>query len=238
MARTRSGQSLIDDAYKKADLEAFTDRYPRSEVLRYINQGGAELWDIILMARGKTFGRSATPWTITTLANTTTYTSGFPSAFLELLSVRLSHGTAGEMLRPLQPAEEAWNRLDGAESTYPLFYELIPGGIRLLPEHDAGLSVVVEYAIAFTDLTDSSGSLFDGINGWEEYLVCHAAREMMLKEGELEMARVLAEDKAMLAARVAKRAPSRDAYGQRRARDVRGERMMNGPRMMWNGRWR
>jgi hypothetical protein len=237
MGRTRSGQDLINDAYKKADLEAFTDRYPRADVLRYINQGGAELWDLLLTARGRAFGRSATPWTITTTANTTTYMTGYPTNFLELLSVRLG-GSAGEMLRPLQNAEEAWNQLDDAAATYPMYYELIPGALRLLPAHNAGSSVIVDFVVTFTDLADSLVSLFDGINGWEEFLVCHAAREMMLKEGEPEMARLLQSDKDKLEARIMKRAPKRDAFQARRARDVRGEQMMGRSRLIWNGRWR
>lgn len=226
MARTRTGASLIDDAYKKADLEAFTTRFPRTEVLRYINQGGAELWDLILMAMGRTFGRASSPWTITTTADTIAYTTGYPSTFLELLSVRLD-GPGGEMLRPLESAEEAWNREDDATGSTPMFYELVPGGIRLFPQHDADLSVVVEYVTAFTDLADSSGSTFDGFNGWEDYLVIYAAREMMIKEGEVEMARLLGEDKSAIARRVASRAQSRDAYRPKRVRDVRGEQMLS-----------
>lgn len=229
MARTRSGQDLIDDAYKKVDLQAFTDRYPRPEVLRYINQGGAELWDLILNARGRTWGRSATPWTITTTAGTTDYTTGFPATFLELLSVRLS-GPGGALLRPLQTPEEAFLLDSDSGATYPEFYELVPGALRLLPEHSAGHVVVVDYVRTFTDLTDSPSSFFDGINGWEEYLVCHAAREMMLKEGEDGMARELQNDKDRLAGRIARRIANRDAFRPQRARDVRGERMMRVPR--------
>ncbi len=229
MARTRSGQSLIDDAYKKADLEAFTDRYPRTEVLRHINQGGAELWDILLEARGKAFARSSTPWEISTTAETIEYTLDFPTDFYELLSVRLTC-PAGQMLRPLASQEEAFLREDNGSTAFPEFYELIPSGIQLFPEHQAGLCVVVEYAVTFTDLADSTGSTFDGVSGWEEYMVCHAARELALKEGELEFARMMADDKEALKLRIKKRAPNRDAFRARRARDVRGERLLG-----WRG---
>lgn len=229
MARTRSGQDLINDAYKKTDLEAFTDRYPRSEVLRHINQGGAELWDLILEARGRTFGRHTTPWTITTVDGQVEYDSddGFPATFLELLSVRMT-GCGGDfMLTPLQPPEEAWWR--APEGRYiPEYYELLPGVMLLLPTPRACLTVVVEYVRAFTDLTDASDSTFDGVNGWEDYMVCHAAAQMAEKEGELAFAARMDAEKARIAARIGKRAPSRDAYRARRARDIRGERMMLG----------
>jgi hypothetical protein len=229
MARSRSGSDLIDDAYKKADLEAFTTRYPRSEVLRYVNQGGAELWDVLIDALGKAYGRSSSPWEITTLADTIEYRTNFPSTWLQLISVRLECPFP-QMLHRLASPEEAFLR-DGEGTGYPEFYELIPGGIQLFPKHQAGCCVVVEYVTRYTDLTDSSSSSFDGVSGWEEYMVCHAAREMALKEGELDFARAMENDKAALKDRIKKRAPNRDAYRPRRARDVRGERMLG-------GRWR
>jgi hypothetical protein len=226
VARARSGQDLVNDAYVKVDLQAFTDRFPRAEVLRHVNQGGAELWDIILEAQGRAFGRSITPWTITTVANTSLYTSGYPSDFMDLLTVRLA-GPDGEMIAPLLPAEEAIHRETDTGVETPEYYQLVPGGIILLPVHDAGHSIIVDYIRCWTDLADSSGSTFDGVNGWEEYIVCHAAREMMLKEGEDGMARELANDKATLAARIARRAAKRDMYRPRRVRDVRGEPSAN-----------
>ena len=229
MARARSGQDLVNDAYEKTDLAAFLDRHPRTTVLRHINQGGAELWDHIVAARGKAFARSASPWEITTTAETIEYTSGFPSDVLELLSVRLKC-PYGEMLRPLASETEAYLREDNASQAYPEFYELIPGGLQLFPEHQADLCVIVEYAVKYTDLADSSGSTFDGVSGWEDYMVAHAAREMYLKEGEPALAREMADDKAALAVRIKKRAPNRDAFRARRARDVRGERLFNGRR--------
>lgn len=221
MARTRDGASLINDAYKTTDLEAFTGRYPRPDVLRWLNQGGAELWDIILQAQGKAFGRSPTPWTITTTAATTVYTSGFPTDFLELLSVRLQ-GPGGAMIAPLLPAEEAFLLEPGIVSQWPEVYELVPGALRVLPAHSAGLTILVDYVVRFTDLSDSGASLFDGFNGWEDYLVAHAAREMMKKEGEWDAVQAFGADKQALAARVMARVAKRDIYRPRRARDVRG----------------
>ncbi len=52
MARTRQFSDLRSDAYKLADLEAFTDRYPASEVGRYFNQGVSEFWDLLIASKG------------------------------------------------------------------------------------------------------------------------------------------------------------------------------------------
>jgi hypothetical protein len=228
MARSRSGEDLVNDAYKKTDLAGFLDRHPRVDVLRHVNQGGAELWDLLVAAYGKAWARSSTPWEVTTTADTFEYTGDFPADFLELLSVRL-RCPHGQMLRPLATPEEAFLREDIGGQSHPEFYELIPGGIQLFPEHRAGDCVIVEYARAYTDLTDSPSSSFDGVSGWEDYMVAHAAREMFIKEGEPELARLMDDDKAAIGVRIRKRAPNRDAHRARRARDVRGERL--------GGRW-
>lgn len=220
--RRRSGQDLINDVYVKTDMEEFTDRYPRTEILRHINQGGAELWDIILDARGKAFGRSTTPWEITTTADTIEYTTDFPADFLEALHVRLKC-PYGQPLDPLASPEEAYHR-EGTNQGVPRFYDLIPGGIQLYPVHQDGCCVVVDYAITFTDLTDSASSYFDGINGWEDYLVCHAAREVALKEGEIPFAREMTEEKARIEVRVRKRSAKRDNFRPKAAKDIRGPR--------------
>ena len=94
--------------------------------------------------------------------------------------------------------------------------------IILLPEHGAGYTVKVDYVPQFTDLTDASNSLFDGINGWEAYVVDFAAREMFIKDDELGLADRMDKSIAMLRARILKLAPKRDMHRARRVTDVRG----------------
>src|SRR6476646_9501030 len=77
--RTRQFSELQADAYKLADLEGFTDRYPASEVGRYINQGNAECWDLLVAARGyayfgKTYYALGTPFATGTTPSTVTFT--------------------------------------------------------------------------------------------------------------------------------------------------------------------
>lgn len=230
MARNRSGQDLINDAYDRADNESATDRHSRTEVLRYVNEGCCELYDLLIEARGRTYYRSATPWTITTTASTHLYTSSFPAAFYKLVGVRMSAPYV-EALQPLQPQEEAYYADTNITGTYPTHYDLRPTGVALFPYHDAGLTVIVDYVPAFTDLTDSSGSNFDGINGWEEYVVSFAARCMAIKDEEWELVAACERDMARMKERIAKLAPKRDGFRARRVNDVRGARM-------WGWGWR
>lgn len=223
MARSRSGENLVDDAYKRSDMQSATDRFPRAEVLRYVNQGGAELWDYIVEARGRAYCRSATPWTITTTADTSFYTSGYPSDFYKLVSVRLDEEGQRAPLAPLTPHEEPLLR--DAEESIPTHYDLRPTGILLLPEHSAGLSVVVDYVKNWADLSDSSGSTFDGIDGWEEYIVLFAARCMAVKDEEWSLAQALDRDMDRMRERLKRLAPVKDTFRAERVQDVRGPRM-------------
>lgn len=52
MARTRTLGEMEEDARRIADEQDTTDRFPQDEVFRYLNQGIAELWDMLIVARG------------------------------------------------------------------------------------------------------------------------------------------------------------------------------------------
>jgi len=217
MARTRTGTELIDDSYLRADLVGATDRHPRVSVLRYVNQGCTELYDLLVEARGRAYFR-ATPSTITTSANTTRY--ALPSAFYRLISIRVS-GRGGYCLDTFDPQDEPMLRDPSVTAEKPTRYELQPGYVELLPLHRGSLSIIVDYVPVFTDIADSSGT-FDGINGWEQYVVEFAAREMLLKDGEKSDASDCTQKMAALAMRIGKLAPKRDAFRAERVKNVRG----------------
>jgi hypothetical protein len=226
MARTRTGEQIIDDAYLRADLVGATDRHPRTTVLRYANQGGAELWDKIVAARGRAFCATKPPQSITTTASTSRY--ALATAFYQLSAVRLD-GTGGYCLLPFETQDEPMLREPSLTAQYPTHYQLQPGYIELLPLHSAGSTIKVDYVPHFTDLTDSSGSTFDGINGWESYLSVYSAREMFRHDGEKQDAAECTAELAALSARIAGLAPKRDAF--------RAERVKNVRRIGGLGRW-
>ncbi len=218
MARTRSGADLIDDAYLRADLVGAEDRHPRDVVLRYVNQGATELYDLLVEARGRAYFR-ATPHPITTAASTSRYP--LPAAFYRLISIRVG-GQGGYCLDPFSPQDEPVLREPGATAAKPTHYELQPGYVELLPLHSAGSTIFVDYVPVFTDLTDTTTSAFDGINGWEQYIACYAAREMIVKDGDSE-GTAKDQESAMkgLAMRIGKLAPQRDAFRAERVKNVR-----------------
>jgi hypothetical protein len=222
MARGRSLSDLRNDSYKRADCEGATDRHTPDDVTRYVNQGGAELYDIIVEARGRSYFRKSPPLSITTLAGTSFYAfsddEDSPSDFYRLISVRRQ---GHESLRSFTPDEEADLRRADSPIGVPTHYELRPGGIELLPLHGAGTVIVVDYVPTYTDLVEDDDT-FDGINGWEEYVVCFAARCMAVKDEEWQLANALKADMASLRDRISKLAPTRDGFRPERVKDVRG----------------
>ncbi len=229
MARTRTGAELIDDSYKRADLEGATDRFPRTEVLRYVNQGGAALYDLLIEARGRAFFAKKPAVTITSLASTSRYlfgSGGVANDFYRLSAVRVG-GQGGYMLAPFAPQDEPSLREPGVTADKPTHYEIQPGYIELLPYHSAGVAIVVDYVPHFTDLTDGS-TTFDGINGWEEYIPHFAASCMLTKDDELALKKSCENDMAKLEMRIAKLASKRDAFRAERVKNIRGAGLWRG----------
>lgn len=233
MARSRSGADLIDDALMRADVQEATDRHPREEVLRYVNQGRTELYDILVDAYGRSYFRSSSPWTFTTTADTTIYTDDFPPTFYRLIGVRVSDccGHGAVPLVPTQPLEEPW-LLDPCSNGWPTHYDLRPNGIAIYPEHQANLQITAEWIPVCPDLADDSSTTnADGVNGWEEYPVEYAAMRIHRKDGDDAEVQDCIREMGRLRERIKRMAKNRDAYRPRRVQDVRGPRM-------GLGRWR
>ncbi len=218
MARTRTGAELIDDAYLRADLVGATARHPRTSVLRYVNQGGARLYGLLIDARGRAYYAKKPAQTITTAAATSRY--ALASDFLRLSAVRCA-GPGGFMLEPFTAQDEPMLREPGVSTAKPTHYELQPGYLELLPLHSANLSIIVDYVPTFTDLTDGSVT-FDGINGWEEYASTYAASRMLDRDDEAGQAASCERFMSGLALEISKLAPQRDAFRAERVKNVRG----------------
>lgn len=219
MSSLVSGQFLVNEAYKRSDNEGATERHPRADVLAYANAGAAELYDLLVESRGRSYYRKPTPQTITTTASTSKY--ALPSDFYRLISIRRS-GDYADLLQPFNQQDEPLLRMEGGEVDFPTHYELQNGFVELLPLHEAGHTLILEYIPPVTALVDTSTAAFDSLNGWHEYIIYFAARCMAEKDDE---PRVIAScDRALerLRHRVSKLAPMRDAFRAERVKDVRG----------------
>lgn len=217
--KTRRFDDLRADAYKRSDNEGATDRHPAADVGRYINQGRAERYDLMVDARGRQYFRKNPPQLITTLSTTTRY--ALNADFYRLISVRRKCD-APDLLEPFRAEVEPDLRYVSG-MPWPTHYELQNGYIELLPAHQAGVCIVVDYVPVITDLT-ADGDLNDCGNGWDEYEVCFAARCMAVKDEEWDLVRALDADMARMKERISKLAPNVDSFRIERVKDVRGGR--------------
>jgi hypothetical protein len=220
MGRSRQLQYVRADVYKRADIESAIDRFPASEIDRYINQGRAALRDEIIGARGRSYFRKDTPQTITTAANTSRY--NLNADFYQLISVRVGEEW-GDCLHPFTPLEEPFLRAQTTAVDWPTHYELQESTIELLPIHRANLSIIVEYIPVLTDVVGDTDPV-EGYNGWEDYIVDYAALQCAVKDDEPRVVQMLTQSLARLSDRISRLAPKRDRFRAERVKDVHGYR--------------
>ncbi len=151
------------------------------------------------------------------------------AGFYRLISVRLDRSIVGPgyNLHAFTPQDEPGLRY--VASAWPTHYELQAGHIELLPAPPGGLEVIIEYIPSHQDLVEDDDEL-NGYDGWEEYVVNYAARQVALKDEEYALARTLERDNEKLTARIQKLAPNRDAFRAERVKDTRQTRFFVGRR--------
>jgi hypothetical protein len=144
-----------------------------------INEGFAEVWDILVDASPPDYYSSET--TVTTASGTTAY--ALPADFYKLRAVFVDEGN-GEY-RPISESNEQERQ-----------YYRAPSGIY---------SVVVRYIAGAPQLGSGDDAVtFDGVNGWEELCVLSAAIKLLDKEGTNASALMMA--KARIEQRIQKMA--------------------------------
>lgn len=228
MSRTRTLSQLREEAYRRADCEGAYDRHDRADVDRDLNQGGTRFWDELIAVRGAEYFQTSAD--ITTTADTSSYSlASFSPRFYMLTGVRLAE-TGGYTLRKFDDHEEAGLRDTSNQVAWPTHYQLRRTGagvssLVILPEHEASLTLTVNYVPGWTDLVDDTDT-FDGINGWEDYMIDYAARKMAIRDGERELAADLWADMQDAIGRIRRVAPKRDMNQARRVRDIRGPQVL------------
>lgn len=175
MARLRTLTNLLDDLRKRADIENVTDRFPDSELTEYLNQSIARLYSSLDMMDHSYYQTSTT---IPTVDNTSSYS--LPSNFWHLKRATLTFQGKPYTLRRFNPLDtDAIERL-GQGNSYPVFYELEQDNIIFRPVPAAGYDVTIYYASAPQRLS-AGADTFDGIAGFEEWVVLNAAVKVRRK---------------------------------------------------------
>lgn len=220
--------SVRTQAKQRADMENsgfVTD----PEWNSYISASYKELYDLLISAYGNDYF-VAPPVQITTdgtndkyaLPDGTLYSSA--PAFYKLLGVDLqTRGNAQELisLKPFTFAERNLFSPYGVQALYAntsLRYRLMGNNLWLTPKPQAGLVLQLWYIPEPGNLVNDTDT-FEGVSGWEEYVIIDAAIKALTKE-ESDIS-VLGAQKAAMEARLTAMAEDRDAGAPARVADTR-----------------
>ena len=218
---TRTIDQLETEARQRADMESDDSFITSAEAFRMINQSIKELYDLLIENQGHEY--YITTQSISTVAGTSSY--ALNSAFYQLLGVDATVGSTVFTVRPFMFQERnAYSLGAGWGGLEPVYYRVEGSNIVFIPAPMAVHSVTVWYIPQFTDLT--TGQTFDGINGWEEYVVVDVAMKMLEKE-ESDTSHLMTR-KALLTERIKALASRRDAGSPSRVVDVIGTNLVYG----------
>lgn len=191
-----------------------------SEITTYINQGYAELYDILIQAYGNEY--FASPFQFTTVgSNEQLYP--LPANFYKLLGVDLqvtSNPQSWITLRKFEFTERNKYWLANQYAYYGitnLRYRVVGQNLWITPVPTQSQVMQVWYIPTVVYLSAPTDTM-DGISGWETYVIIDAAIKCMTKEesdvGALEL------EKAALLKRILSAAEDRDASVPSRVTDT------------------
>lgn len=184
MSKTVTLSGLATEIRNRLELES-SDFVSSAELNQYIQDSKDALYDILVSAWGDDYYYSTT--TVSTTAGTETV--ALPSTFYKLLA--LDFVPAGGDPVELEPFDwEERNDLGSTSQTWdsrdPPRYRIRGGNIWFTPKPAAVYAVKVHYIPACPDLVDAVAPLvsvvFDGINGWTEWIVCDVCAKICAKE--------------------------------------------------------
>ena len=221
MARVRTFLELQDDAYLRADEVGNTDRFPRSEVGRYVNQGCAEAWGHIVEAQPKGWAENATPYSTTTTANTNSYT--LPNTVMKIISVRMTNGGTSYTLEPFGEDEESVLEDNIGGFNRPAGYQIRRQTLYLAPVTSAGSTLKVRFVPHHTDLSANADTWDAVLPGSDDYPVVYAAMMMETKNQRWDSVAQFQQELARLEAKIKQHA-TKDITMPRRIKDTRGLR--------------
>ena len=217
MSRSRTLTNLLDDVRKAADIEGAAARFPDAELTEYINQSIARLYTMLDRLDSTHYQNTQT---ITTVSGTKAYSLADSFWTLKGVRVRVS-GNVQFRARRYMPEEGQWLDTMGVWAQgNPVCYRLVGNTIAFSPVPTGAYTVYVDYTDAPTRLS-SGGDTFDGIAGFERWVVLDAAIKCKQKDS-LDPGLLLGE-KAELELWITTMASSRDVGQPERVQDVQGD---------------
>lgn len=207
MALTVSLTSLTNQVRLLSDNHRLTD----AQVLPFINQGYTMLYDKLTEAYGADYNLSIT--TFNTTATTTYALATVAPDFYKLRGLDVQY--QGTQYLPLKPFiwkdRNAYTNAYSAFGQFPgtyLRYRIQGATIVFTPLPTAAVQIRLSYTPAPTLLVSANDTI-DGIDGWEQYVINHAAMQCLINE-ETDTSQIAAQQ-AQMEARITKMATERDS---------------------------
>lgn len=210
MARTATLLEMRTRARESADMvnSLFVSD---DELTRYINEGISELHDLLIMQFGEDYYLKSASLTITSGDDT----SDIPSDFYKIAGIDVPYSGTSYSLKKFDFAERNAQIL--SSDVRNLRYRLVGTTIKFSPVPSSTITATIWYH-PYATVLSSNGSTFDGINGWEEYVVIDAAIKMLNKE-ESNTNHLLLR-KQEIKDRINRVAKARDTMNPERVRDT------------------
>lgn len=220
-ARARTVLSVITEARTLAD-EVSSEHTSAAQALEWASAGFAELWAMLVAANADRY-IATTPDTVTTTAGTLVY--ALEDEVMQVRRVDLVEGSARYPVERFSFQEAPYR------NTYPTVdtggfprYAIVGQGVdgsdsSIMFDPDPGARTFeIWYVQSPPVITDSSDE-FDGVAGWESWVVCYVALRMMIRS-ETDPSYVQAE-MARIEARIKSSSAKRDTSRATRVADVR-----------------
>ena len=229
--RYRTLANLRADVRQRADVEGFTGRHPDTQLTRYINESCQALREIV--------SEAGWPYYLTAENQTMTTGQGYvlsPDDFLRIYGFEVvDNGVAHEVL-PMSFRDRT-RYGGGSPSTTtedtrgrPLYYDIHAPWtgvsdegmtIHLYPTPDSDYSYSLRYLPVFTDLSADADN-FNGIAGWEEWVVLDAAIKVVTKDKDVNgNYKLLATERERVERRIRETAPKQNRGGPVQRVDTR-----------------
>lgn len=214
------------------DTESELSRFPDAEMNGYINRGIAQLHVKVLAERGQGFQELTT--TISTVKGQELYT--LPAAFLEVVKVFMVLDGSERVLHTYEEFETDGIRDQASYFWVPPQYRIVSDSISLRRTPDAVYTISIKYVPSAVVLVGDS-STFDGIDGFEEYVIGYAAGLVGMKQGDDARIGMAENMQAKAVQNIQAIQHARNAAEAPHMVDVRGDKWWLGGRRGL-GRWR
>lgn len=218
-ARAVTLLQLRDWVRQRANVQKALKAYPDGEINDYINRSLKALYDLLILKYQDDYVVSL-DLAITTSG--TESTADLPDDFYKLAGVDAALNGFPTALQRYSLAERnMWRGAVGVlvQGTPLMRYQLRATQLHFIPSPPPASTCTLLYYPSLPDLADD-GDTYDGVSGWEEFVILDAAIKVLRKEDS--DATGLERDLARVVERIESAAANRDANEPMRAVDVRG----------------